>query len=245
MNSKYSKMVIAHRGASGLVKFENTIEAFDKAIDVGADSIECDVRKTKDNVIIINHNPDIYGLLIKDATYEELNKVTSELGYHLPTLKETLEFVKGKILIDIELKEIGYEDQIIEEVLSVLTTDEFYIRSFNDSSLKRVKEINNKITTILLLGVEHSKHVIKTRLSEIFPGSRIKKCNCDYVSPYYKLLILCFCKRMHRLKKKVLVWTVNDESTIINVTRKLGADGVVTNFPNIAISIFSTRNSRR
>ena len=242
MKSKYSKMVIAHRGASGLVKFENTLEAFEKAIEVGADSIECDIRRTKDNVIIINHDPEILGLTIKDQTYEKLNEETTKIGYHLPTLKEALNLVKGKILIDIEIKEVGYEDDILKEILSVLNIDEFYVRSFYDSSIIKIKELNKDVTTVLLLGVGNPKHLLRTRFSELFPKRRIKKTGCDIVSPYYKLLINGYCKRIHKLNKPVLVWGVNTETEIIDVTRNKGADGVITNYPDLAISIFSTRN---
>ena len=49
--TKNYPLILAHRGAKGLVKFENTFEAFDKALEVGADGIELDVRKTKDNIV--------------------------------------------------------------------------------------------------------------------------------------------------------------------------------------------------
>ena len=87
---------------------------------IGCDGIECDVRKTKDDILIINHNPNIGELIIKDHTYEELNNYTTSLGYALPTLIETLKLVKDKILIDIELKEVGYEEKIVDEILSIL-----------------------------------------------------------------------------------------------------------------------------
>ena len=146
-------IVTAHRGAKGLVEHENTIEAFEKAIELKADSIECDVRKTSDGVIIINHNEDIEGLIIKDHTYAEICEATLKKGYKQPTLLEGLEFVKGKILIDIEIKEEGYVPEIINQILSVLTVEEFWIRSFFDSVLKEIKEINPNITTVLLIGI--------------------------------------------------------------------------------------------
>ena len=61
--------IFAHRGASGLVPFENTIDAFSKAIELNCDGIELDVRQTKDKVMIINHNPDIGGLIINDHNF--------------------------------------------------------------------------------------------------------------------------------------------------------------------------------
>jgi len=56
-------MIIAHRGASALA-VENTIESFRKAIDLGADMIEFDVRRTKDKVFVVYHDKFLKGKLI-------------------------------------------------------------------------------------------------------------------------------------------------------------------------------------
>lgn len=229
-------IVTAHRGASGLVEHENTLESFSKAIELNVDSIECDVRKTLDGIIIVNHNADIEGLIISEHTYEEINEATMKNGYKQPTLIEALNLVKGKMLIDIEIKEDGYEQEIIDQALSVLNVDEFWIRSFSDNAIKRVKEINPNITTVLLLGREHVKFGILSRLNELFPYGRVKKTKCDFISPNYQLLILNYCKRMHKKNTKVLVWTVNDEELMKKIINK-GCDGIITNYPNIALSL--------
>lgn len=242
MKQQFSKHVSAHRGASGLVEHENTIEAFEKAIEVGADSIECDVRKTKDGIIVINHNADIYGLLIKDHTYNELNEECNKHGYHLATLIEGLNTVKDKIALDIEIKEVGYEDEILNQCLSVLNEGEFYFRSFYDSTLLKMKELNPNITTVLLLGLDKTKHKIKTRISELFPRKRIRKCKCDAISPYHQLLLFGYCKRVHRLNCRVYVWTVNNKELMEKVLYKKKADGVVTNYPNIALDLVKEKD---
>ena len=233
-------IVTAQRGAQGLVEHENTIEAFEKAIELKADSIECDVRKTSDGVIIINHNEDIEGLIIKDHTYAEICEATLKKGYKQPTLLEGLEFVKGKILIDIEIKEEGYVPEIINQILSVLTVEEFWIRSFFDSVLKEIKEINPNITTVLLIGIEHVKYGIFSRFNEFFPGKRCKSCKCDHVSPYYQLCILGYFRRMHKRGHKVFVWTVDDKPRMEKLIKK-GCDGLVTNRPDIGLEVLGRK----
>ncbi|HOH18739.1 MAG TPA: glycerophosphodiester phosphodiesterase family protein, partial [Bacilli bacterium] len=64
--------IVAHRGASGLVPHENTLEAFQKAIDVGADCIELDVRKTKDQQIIVIHDDHLLEAVVKETNYADL-----------------------------------------------------------------------------------------------------------------------------------------------------------------------------
>lgn len=236
------QMIVAHRGASGLVEHENTIDAFQKAIDVGADCIECDVRRTKDGVMIIFHDELINGVPVNELTHREILDIT---GYHVPTLEETLEFVKGKILIDIELKEGGYEEEAVALIQKHLKNDEFYIRSFLDKTVRKVKKIDKTITTALLLGLEHPKNVLLTRLSELFPFFRILKTKCDIVSPYYRLLKLGFVTRMRILGRRVSVWTVDDEPLMKVLLKKKKVDSLVTNYPDVALRILNRNNDTK
>ncbi len=232
---KNKPLIIGHRGASGLVQFENTYEAFQKAIDIGCDGIECDIRKTKDDILIINHNPNIDDLIIKDHTYEELNTYTTNKGYPLPTLIDTLKLVKDKILIDIEIKEVGYEEKIINEILNVLEINQFFVRSFFDEALIKIHSLNKDIRIILLTGVEHPKHLLKTRYSEIYPKRRLKRCGACAVSPYFKEMILNYPKRLTKQGYPIIVWTVNDEAVMRNLIGKV--DGIITNYPDKLMNI--------
>jgi len=235
------QLVVAHRGASGLVEHENTIEAFQKAIDVGSDAIETDIRITLDGQIVVFHDESINGQSLKTLTYLELLSISNKIGFHIPTLEEALIFVKGKILIDIEFKEAGYEKEVIDIIHKYLSNDEFYVRSFFDDVLIKIKKIDSKIITILLLGFDKPKNVFLTRLSELFPLFRIIKTNCDMVSPYYRLLILGFIFRMRILKKPVSVWTVNDENMMRKLLIKKKVDAIVTNYPDIALRILNRK----
>ena len=78
--------VIAHRGASGLVDVENTLEAFEKAVEIKADMVEFDVRKTKDNVLIVFHDKNFQDVPIGWLTYEEMEKRANAQGFHVPLL---------------------------------------------------------------------------------------------------------------------------------------------------------------
>lgn len=228
--------VVAHRGAKGLVKYENTIEAFQKAIDVGADWIEIDIRKTKDNKIVVFHDGSINGRLVKDLTYVELLELAN---YDIPTLEEVLVFVKGKILVDIEFKESGYVEEGLQIITKHLNIDEFAIRSFNDDVIIDAKTFDKNIVCALLLGRDVKKKVFRTRISELFPGRRIRKCGCDFISPHYRLLKFGFMWRMKLRKQQVCVWTVNDEELMRKLLKKKKVHAIVTDFPDIAKKILS------
>lgn len=231
------QLIIAHRGASGLVEHENTITSFEKAYQVGADSVELDIRKTKDDIIVVVHNPDYKDKLIKDYTYSELVDATSKEGFIMPTLTEALKYCHNKIFLDIEIKESGYEEEIIKTILSVLNTNEFFIRSFLKESLRKVKKINKNIKTVLLLGVEFPKYGFLTRIFELFPLFKVIRSKCDMVSPHYLLVRLGFHFRMRLIGKPVLVWTVNDEKIMNKLLNKVKVEGVITNFPDKALDL--------
>lgn len=225
------KMVVAHRGASGYAH-ENTLLAFQKAIDLKADCIETDIRRTKDGVIVLFHNAAINGKYLTDITFSELQEEARKKDFQVATLEEGLAYVKGKILIDIEFKEDGYVKEAVAIIQKHLRNDEFFIRSFLDEVLIQVKEIDPNITTALLLGKSNPKHPIRTRLSELFPGRRLRRTKADFVSPHYRLLKFFFVTRMNLGKYSVSVWTVNEEDIIKKVIFRHKVDSIVSDYPN-------------
>jgi glycerophosphoryl diester phosphodiesterase len=96
--------IVGHRGAPGLAP-ENTIASLLKAIHHGVDEIECDVRVTKDNVVVLHHDTNVIDptgkkFSIKKSAYQELKKHKPDLA----TLAEALESVNNKIPLQIEVK---------------------------------------------------------------------------------------------------------------------------------------------
>lgn len=233
--------IIAHRGASGLVKTGNTLEAFQKAIDIHADGIELDLRITKDNIICVHHDANIGDLIIRDYTYAECLTKSLSLGYHLPTLKETLELCQNKILLDIELKEPGYEQETIDLILNYYKEDQFFIRSFNYDALINVNKINPNIFTFLLVG--EAWKPVNELLSEIFPSKLLKKTHANGVSPIYRLLIFGYIRRMKKHKIPMSIWTPNTEKLLKKFLKK-NVDYIVTDYPDLAISLRESLNKK-
>ena len=236
--TKNYPLILAHRGAKGLVKFENTFEAFDKALEVGADGIELDVRKTKDNILIINHDPSINDIIIKDKTYEELLTITKSLGYILPKFEDVLIKYGNITLLDIELKETGYEEEIITLTTKYLSYDKYFIKSFRKSSIIKIKELDKNIKTSLLIGERYNEDGILGRFYEVFPKKLLKKTNCDVLSPNRLLLILNYLKRVSKYNIPINVWTVNEEKELRNLMKsKYCPKYIITNYPDLAIKI--------
>ena len=101
--------VIAHRGVWGAGVPENSLAAFEQAIDLGADMIEFDVRRTRDGELILFHDREIAGLAVASLSRSE---ITDRAGLLPPLLDEALELARGRIALDVELKEDGYVDEV-------------------------------------------------------------------------------------------------------------------------------------
>jgi glycerophosphoryl diester phosphodiesterase len=230
------KLIIAHRGSTSHAK-ENTIESFEKAMTSGADMIEFDVRRTKDNVFIAFHDEIIQGHLTRDLPYEEMNQIARNQGLDIPTVEEVLNWSRGKIRLDVELKEEGYEKEIVELLYRYFEEDQFVITSFNDASLRVIKERYPDIKTGLILGRAIPAYHILTRLQEFFPMKRCNKAKPDFLVAHLKLLRFGFLERARRSHHPVFVWTVNDEETIWKLLHDRRVYAIITDQPDLAVSV--------
>jgi len=154
--------IIAHRGASSIAP-ENTIEALNKAIELGCDYIEIDIRMSSDDSIMVIHDATIDRTTngtgwVDQYNYEELkgysagyaNKFDSDYEFEkIPSLFEMLLFAKGKINVCIELKNVS-ENPVVDLVLKMNMGKDVYLMSYNIEKLIKIKEINPLIKTILL-----------------------------------------------------------------------------------------------
>lgn len=227
-------IIIAHRGASAFAR-ENTIESFQKAIELGADMVEFDVRRTKDHVLIAHHDELMEGKPIRDFVYEEIHKMAQDQGFSLSSLEEVIQCTKGRIKLDVELKEEGYEKQCVESLLKYLNKDQFIITSFHDSCVKRIKEDYPDLKAGLILGIEKPKFPTLTLLSELFPIRRCKKAKADFLVPNWELLKFGFLERMKKKNIPVFIWTVNDEEMIRKLLQDERVDGIITDRPDFAM----------
>ncbi len=133
---------IAHRGYTTNFIKENTIEAFDNAMNNSFEGFECDVRKTKDNVLVISHDATIDRTsngkgLIRELTYKELlhyNFGTKEVPSKIPTLERVLKTFKNTIKI-IEIK----TRVDLTSILGLIDENTYFI-GFDTSYIKELKK---------------------------------------------------------------------------------------------------------
>lgn len=226
------KLVIAHRGASAYEQ-DNTLESFQRAIDQNADMIEFDVRKTKDDVIIAFHDATINRRPIGTLTFAELNTITEQKGFRVPTLEEVLQTTRRRIKLDIEFKETGYETDIMKIIENYCSEADFMVTSFKDHCLSSVKKICSDITTGLLIGEERFNHFLLTNKSVKNLMERCRKTQADFIAPSMTLLRFGFLRHVERLKKSLVVWTVNDSDTMSKLFRNDYVAAIITDKPDV------------
>ena len=103
--------------------------------------IEFDVRRTKDQALIVHHDELMEGEPVKELTYDEISKMAVRRGFSISTFEEVLKFVSGRIKLDVEIKEEGYEKEVVELLLKYFKKDQFVVTSFYDSCIRKIKDV--------------------------------------------------------------------------------------------------------
>lgn len=239
--------VIAHRGACKVAP-QNTIPAFQKAIEMGADGFENDVHLTKDGFIVVCHNHDIDETsngtgAIADYTLEELRQFDfgsyfSEefAGTKIPTLDEFLDLCDTMKVINIEIKaprEKGTDivRKTIDKVKEFGLFEKLIISCFDKDILIECKKVDPKTKTGILYSME-------CPYTEIYddPIAFAKKIGADAIHPLGILVDEDYIIDCHKAGLIVNPWTI-DKPYAIERLRDWGSDGVITNYPDVARSI--------
>jgi len=213
---------VGHRGAKAY-ETENTLESFRKAIELGANAIELDVRISGDSKLIVVHDDNlkkVFGkdVRIKESTLEELKQLTDN---RIVTFDEALRFIDRKVeKILVELKETGYERDVLDIIRKEKLEDRVIVVSFHEEALAHVRELDKKIETGL----------IYTKFKK--PIDAALKLNAQYLVPLYRFVHRRDIAKAHKSNLKVIVWTVN---TIIEVQNFIAkdVDGIATDKPDI------------
>lgn len=242
-------LIWAHRGASRRYP-ENTLSAFQGAIDAGADGIELDVHLSADGQLVVTHDEDtrrVTGVPGKIAamTLAEIRRLNfaafrPDAGFETaPTLEEVFDLVAPtRLTLNLELKNSieaypGLEEKVIELAEVRGMNDRVLYSSFNHDSMAKVRRIN-PAAQVGLLYVYLSRGVFR----------RAKEIGAAAVHPHWRLAAFAaytaFCRRCGL---DVHVWTVDSEFGLRACCRAEVA-AVITNDPAYAAQVFAPINGR-
>tara|TARA_Y100000739_G_C20562976_1_gene443937 strand:- start:531 stop:1238 length:708 start_codon:yes stop_codon:yes gene_type:complete len=201
-----SPRIISHRGKIDLDSPENDLVGIQEAIDLGVDMVEFDVRRTNDNVLICYHDADINGTLISELSFNEINLLKKRVF----KLDEVIALCKDKIGVNLEIKEEGFEDKIVEHLTANFTYENFYVTSFYSSIIRSIKNLDSKITAGLLVGDAINYQVFYKIVKEAIFMTEFYNSKADFISPFYKIYEMGLMKKFENLGIPIQLWTVND-----------------------------------
>ncbi|MBD2460105.1 glycerophosphodiester phosphodiesterase [Oscillatoria sp. FACHB-1407] len=225
-------LVIAHRGASAYAK-ENTLISFDKAIALGADMVEFDVRRTRDRVLIIHHDAEINQKPIRQLTYAQVQAFDPDI----PKLEEAIALCRGRVRLDVELKEAGYEKRVLELLSRYFSKDEFVITSFHPFAINAVKRLCPDIKTGFLFGYGTVDFCRSLRFGSKAVSDRIREMRADFIAPHWELLDTDLLSRVVTGRMPIWVWTVNEASVIEHLLNDSRIEGIITDKPDLGLQL--------
>jgi glycerophosphoryl diester phosphodiesterase len=237
-------VIFAHRGASAYAP-ENTIASFELALVQGADAIELDVKLSADGHVIVHHDPTVDRTTngkgkVKDLSLAELKKLDAGSffsdkfkGEKIPTLEEVFEAVGKRTFINVELTNYKTpRDHLVEAVCMVVKKHQMQKRvifsSFFASNLSKARSYLPDVPRGLL-----ALNGVLGAWARSF-GFVFGKYQA--LHPYLTDMTQQEVARVHRLNRRIHVWTVNAEQDISRLFG-WGVDGIFTDDPRLALRI--------
>jgi glycerophosphoryl diester phosphodiesterase len=243
LTKSYAEVAVtAHRGSSAEAP-ENTMAAMRLAIEQGADFSELDVLQARDGAIVVIHDTNLRRLAGRDGevralTGAELGAIDVGAwkgerfeGETIPLLRDVIELVRGKMKLNIELKEHGHERDFPASVVALIHELDFahecVITSLSMPMLREVRAADRDL-----------------RIGAIVTASigDVHSLDVDFYSVERAGATTHFVRRAHSLGRDVHVWTANTESTMQMMIDR-GVDSLITDHPARAVAVRAARDA--
>ena len=228
--------ISAHRvGAQDDVP--ESYDAYRSAAASGADFVEIDIRRTRDGVLVAYHDERCgpHGPAVAELTYGELCEYVGSL---VPRATEAMWVLAGKVAGHLDLKEAGYESQVVEVALEAFGADGFVVTTLEDASIARIRREFPDVRTALSLGRDldglppHRRAA--ARLSEMFPVRRLQACGAQWAALDYRLVYAGVLRQCAAHDVGTMLWTVDRDDLITRFLKDPRVNVLITNRPSHA-----------
>jgi glycerophosphoryl diester phosphodiesterase len=218
---------VGHRGA-GAHEPQNTIRSFERAIAMGVDMVETDVRQSRDGFLVLAHDEEIRGegreMVVAENNLAELRRLDLGHGERIPTLEEALAAVRGRCGMMADLKGEGFEAELVAALrASGIPPEQLVVPGGTDPSRARIRELDPALPISLSLGREWRDRITDALIDAI---------DTDAVTWQHSLITPERVAHLHERGLFVYTWTVDDLDTLRRVIAA-GVDGVITNRPEL------------
>ena len=212
----HRQLLLGHRGMRRFPQVkENTIEAFELALQHGCDGFEFDVRLTGDGRAVVCHDSKIGGVVVNRARSEQLAG--------LPLLDQVLQRFQHSAFLDIELKVAGLEKFLMKTLIEFSPKRGYVVSSFLPEVIRNIDPLTPK-------GI-----ICETR-SQLLQWTSLK---VEYVMAHWKLLSEELILQLHEAGKKVFGWTVNDTDRMRRFA-EWGVDGIVSDNTRLLVQTLAS-----
>ncbi len=241
-------LVIGHRGASAHAP-ENTLAAFRRTVELGADAVELDAKLTADQKVVVIHDQTVdrttgvHGV-VNQMTLSQIKKLDAGsffdaefTGEPIPTLEEVFFEVGQHTYINIELTNYTSPNDPLPDLVSELVLkhemqDRVIFSSFNTRNLWRIRRLLPKTPVAILTTAGSTKRII--------PGLLGRLASPRFVNHYFTDVNQRFVTVEHGRGRKINVWTVNDPIEMKRLFN-LGIDGIITDDPSLARQVLEEK----
>jgi glycerophosphoryl diester phosphodiesterase len=211
-------LILGHRGVPCFAP-ENTIESFRRALEIGADGFEFDVRRSADGRLVVLHDPGVSGLAVSRFSYEQLR--ATRRGARLAVLEEVLrEF--GHAWLDMELKVPGIEGEVLELAGRYCRPSRYVITSFSRPVVARLRQLDRSAPVGWLL-----RRPVRSALWA--------DLELSYLVPHHTALRPPLVEAARRQNLPLIAWTTNSPR-VIRRALESGVAAIVSDFPDLARS---------
>lgn len=237
--------IIAHRGASDYEP-ENTLRAFQRAIDLGADMIELDVYLSADGEVVVIHDEDVSKTTdgtgrVSDLTLDELRRLDAGKGESIPTLQEVIDLVRGRCRLYVELKGATTPRPVAGLIRSAGLAAETIVGSFQPALIRQARALGREIPTSLLVGAEGDDPVAQALTAGATFVHLCWEARSHNPAEFVTAELLARIRR-HRLG--VILWH-EERPDVIEALRGLDVDGICSNRPDLLRRMLTPEGGQR
>jgi glycerophosphoryl diester phosphodiesterase len=219
-------LLLGHRGARHGAP-ENTLAAFDLALEHGADGFEFDVRRTRDGRSVVCHDPKFHRLAVRTHTLAQLQARSQSAEERPPSLEEVLARYSRTAFLNLEIKVRGWESDVAEALQRCRPQRGYCVSSFLPSVVRKLHALDISLP----LGI-----ICQSR----WQLRRWKALPVAYVIPHYRLLSLPLVQRLQAEGKTVITWTVNKPAQMLRADA-WGVDGIISDDTELLVKTMRAR----
>jgi glycerophosphoryl diester phosphodiesterase len=238
---------IAHRGGGSLAP-ENSIDGIERSLAYGIEMIEVDVRRTRDGVLVLSHDPTPHGaaVAVHDATLAELRAASPALA----TLDDALDAARGRARLNLDLKATDLAEDVIEAIRRRGAGDACIVSCLDGACLARVAELAPAIPRFFSYPPDYGgasrKPWLKPVVNAAVAGMRLtmparlrrmlRPLPGTHATIYAPLITRRLVDLAHGLGIELYTWTVDDPAEMRRLAA-LGIDGITSNRPDLLAAL--------